>query len=123
MHAKIIHSPSIKETWFPEEACHIQELGNTPDDPDVSIARARVPPGGQTHWHRLENTTERYLIISGSGTVEIGDLPPTKLTAGDLAFIPAGIRQRITNNSDTDLVFYAICTPRFTPECYKNLDG
>lgn len=123
MHARIIHSTSVEETWFQAEGCHIQEIGNTPADPDISIARARVPAGARTRWHRLRNVTERYLITAGSGIVEIGDLPPTGVSAGDVAVIPAGIRQRITNNGDTDLVFYAICSPRFTPECYEGVNS
>jgi mannose-6-phosphate isomerase-like protein (cupin superfamily) len=122
MPAKIIHSRSIQEAWFQKEGCQIQEIGNTPEDPDVSIARARVPPGGRTRWHSLRNTTERYLITAGKGTVEIGELAPTTVVAGDLAVIPPNVRQRITNSGDVDLVFYAICSPRFTPDCYQNLE-
>jgi mannose-6-phosphate isomerase-like protein (cupin superfamily) len=122
MPAKIIHSQSVQETWLKEEGCHIQEIGNTADDPDVSIARARVPPGQRTHWHSLRDTTERYLIIAGSGTVEIGELPPATVVAEDLVVIPPGVRQRITNNSNNDLVFYAVCSPRFTPDCYQDLE-
>ena len=122
MPAKIIHSQSVQETWFNKEGCHIQEIGNTPDDPDVSIARARVAPGHHTHWHSLRNTTERYLIVAGTGTVEIGELAPTTVVAGDLVVIPPGVRQRIINNGNTDLLFYAICSPRFTPDCYQDLE-
>ncbi len=122
MPAKIIHSQSVQETWFNEEACHIQEIGNTPDDPDVSIARARVAPGHHTHWHSLRNTTERYLIVAGTGTVEIGELAPTTVVAGDVVVIPPGVRQRIINTGNTDLLFYAICSPRFTPDCYQDLE-
>jgi mannose-6-phosphate isomerase-like protein (cupin superfamily) len=50
--------------------------------------------------------------------VEIGDLEPAAVGAGDLVLIPPGIRQRISNDGDTDLVFYAICSPRFSPERY-----
>jgi hypothetical protein len=32
------------------EGCLIVELPNDPDDPDVSIARARVPSGVTTKW-------------------------------------------------------------------------
>lgn len=123
MHARITHSRSAPEAWFQEEGCHIQEIGNHPDDPDVSVARARVLPGHSTHWHSLRNTAERYLIVAGSGTVEIGELAPTTVIAGDFALIPPGVRQRITNSSDTDLIFYAICSPRFTPDCYQDLEA
>jgi hypothetical protein len=49
--------------YYTEERCYITELSNTPNDPDVSIARARVLPGVTTRWHRLRATTERYLML------------------------------------------------------------
>lgn len=122
MSARVTHSQSVAEYWF-EEGCHIQEVGNTPDDPDVSIARARVAPGARTRWHRLEGISERYLVIEGSGTVEIGGLNPTVVGAGDLVLIPPGVPQRITNNGDGDLIFYAICSPRFSPDRYRDVEA
>jgi mannose-6-phosphate isomerase-like protein (cupin superfamily) len=40
---------------------------------------------------------------------------------GDVVVIPAGVAQSIANTSARDLVFYCICTPRFTPACYEAL--
>lgn len=121
MRAAIIHSQSTQEYWF-EEGCHIQEIGNRSDDPQVSVARARVPPGRRTRWHCLEATVERYLVTAGQGVVEVGDLPPSRVVAGDLVVIPSGVRQRIHNDGERDLVFYAICSPRFDKRNYRPLD-
>jgi mannose-6-phosphate isomerase-like protein (cupin superfamily) len=110
----------VKEYWF-EEGCFITELSNTPDDPAVSIARARVPRGGTTRWHRLDNTAERYVILEGKGRVEVGDDPPRDVGSGDIVLIPASCRQRIANIGDSDLIFLAICTPRFVREAYREL--
>jgi mannose-6-phosphate isomerase-like protein (cupin superfamily) len=108
--------------FFFQEGCHILELSNSPEDPDLSIARARVTPGVTTRWHRLTGITERYCIVSGRGRVEIGDLPPQEVTAGDVVLIPPMCRQRITNIGPDDLIFLAICTPRFTTEAYEEID-
>lgn len=121
MREKICHCNSQDEYWF-QEGCHILEVANHPDDPQVSIARARVEPGVTTQWHYLRDTSERYLIIAGEGVVEIGDLAPTRVSAGDVAFIPPGTRQRIRSAGDQDLVFYAICSPRFTAACFRALE-
>jgi mannose-6-phosphate isomerase-like protein (cupin superfamily) len=121
MQEKIIHARSIEEYWF-HEGCHIMEIANHPNYPDVSIARARVEPGQQTAWHQLSGVTERYLIVEGNGIVEIGEENPTSVGNGDVVIIPAGLRQRIRNSGNSDLVFYAICTPRFTPDCYQQLE-
>ncbi len=101
--------------YFFEEGCYIIELLNHPADPDASVAQARVPPGSTTRWHRLRGTVERYVILEGEGNVSIGDHPPAKVRPGDAVLIPSMTRQRIHNTGTTDLVFLAICTPRFDP--------
>ncbi len=104
------------------ERCYITELSNSPADPDVSIARARVEPGSTTRWHRLAGTAERYVVVSGWGLMEAGSLPPQEVRPGDVVFIPPLCRQRITNIGAEDLVFLAICTPRFSPDAYEDAE-
>jgi mannose-6-phosphate isomerase-like protein (cupin superfamily) len=104
---------------FPtQENCFILEVSNDAQDPDTSIARARVRPGASTAWHRLEGIVERYIIVRGKGRVEVGDLPPAIVSEGDVVRIPANVSQRIANVGDEDLVFFCVCTPRFTPSAY-----
>ena len=117
-----IKQKNIKEEFYTPEKCYVTELSNTPEDPDVSIARARVEPGVTTRWHRLKETFERYVIISGRGIVEIGKLPPQEVIAGDFVLIPPMCRQRITNTGTEDLVFLAICSPRFSQDVYEDVD-
>jgi mannose-6-phosphate isomerase-like protein (cupin superfamily) len=105
-----------------EERCHILELANDDHDPDMSIARARVEAGVTTRWHCVRDTVERYVILDGMGRVEIGDYPPQEVQAGDVVLIPPSVRQRIANIGEGDLVFLAICTPRFRPEAYEDLE-
>ena len=122
MREEIQHPDENREYYF-KEGCHILESWNDPADPDASIARARVSPGGTTRWHALTDVTERYLVISGEGVAEIGETCRDRVTAGDVVIIPPGVRQRIRNTGQQDLVFYAICTPRFTPDCYQELEA
>lgn len=117
-----IKKQNIKNEFYTDERCYVTELSNTPDDPDVSIARARVEPGVTTRWHRLKETAERYFIISGRGLAEIGHLPPQELVAGDIVLIPPMCRQRITNTGKEDLIFLAICSPRFMPDIYEDIE-
>ncbi|MEZ5523878.1 MAG: cupin domain-containing protein [Pseudomonadales bacterium] len=121
MKAAIIHENLEAEFYTPEQ-CHITELLNSPGDPDVSIARARVEPGVTTCWHRLQGTTERYYILQGEGRVEVGELAAQAVGVGDVVLIPPQCRQRITNTGDSDLVFLAICSPRFIPAAYEDLE-
>lgn len=109
--------------FYTDERCFIVELSNTPDDPAVSIARARVAPGVTTRWHRVRETAERYVILEGRGRVEIGSLPPQDVGPGDVVLIPPSCPQRIANTGAGDLIFLAVCTPRFTNEAYEDIDG
>jgi mannose-6-phosphate isomerase-like protein (cupin superfamily) len=108
--------------FYTDEGCFIVELSNCDGDPDASIARARVPLGVTTRWHRLSGITERYVLLSGAGRVEVGDLPAQDVYPGDVVLIPPDCRQRITCLGSEDLVFLAICTPRFRPEAYEDVD-
>ncbi len=121
MQASIRHQ-DLEQEYFTEELCFITELSNIADDPELSIARARVEPGVTTRWHRLADTTERYVILSGEGEVELGDLAPETVGPGDVVLIPPMCRQRITNTGNDDLVFLALCTPRFTENAYEDIE-
>lgn len=107
------------QEYYFREGCYVTELINQNDDPDVSVARIRVSAGVTTRWHRLHKTRERYLIVEGCGLVEIDDSTPRNVGPGDCVQIPADSLQRISNTGRSDLIFLAVCTPRFTPECYS----
>jgi len=117
MNAEIRRADPSMEFLTPEN-CFILELANDAGDPDLSIARARVLPGVTTEWHRVTGIDERYVILRGKGKVEVGDLPPALVCEGDVVRIPANTPQRITNVGDADLVFLAVCSPRFVVNAY-----
>ncbi|MCK4674829.1 MAG: cupin domain-containing protein [Gammaproteobacteria bacterium] len=119
---EIITSTDLEDEYYTSERCYITELSNSDNDPDVSIARARVEPGITACWHRLKGTIERYYILSGTGLVEVGSLPPQQVNAGDTVLIPPMCRQRISNTGSEDLIFLAICSPRFTDEVYQDME-
>lgn len=122
MQPAVMRSDASTEYWF-DEGCFIVELCNSDHDPQVSIARARVPGGGSTRWHRLVNISERYVLLSGQGRVEVGELPAQDVGPGDVVLIPPGCRQRITNIGAEPLVFLAICTPRFRSDAYEDVES
>jgi mannose-6-phosphate isomerase-like protein (cupin superfamily) len=108
--------------YYTEERCHIIEILNTAAVADVSVARARVEPGVTTAWHRV-TFDELYYILTGTGRMEIEGEETTEIGPGDIARIPAGHAQRITNLTDSDLVFLCICTPRFQEKGYTALES
>ena len=120
MKTLILKQDLSKEFWT-EELCYIIESANASND-SLSIARVRVAPGVTTQWHALESTDERYIIAEGRGRIEVGDLAAQEVSPGDVALIPAGVRQRITNIGNIDLIFYCACTPPFQPSAYRKLE-
>ncbi|MDD4356633.1 MAG: cupin domain-containing protein [Smithellaceae bacterium] len=121
MQEEVRHMNPAAEYYTPE-GCFINELSNIDADPEASVAQARVEPGKTTRWHRIKETTERYVILSGEGKVEVGNLLPQHVGPGDVVLIPPDCRQRITNVGSTDLFFLAVCTPRFRPVAYEDID-
>lgn len=115
-----VRYPHESEEFETKEGCSILQVANDEGDREVSISRARVPPGVTTAWHLLRATDERYVVVAGRGRVEIGDLPPNDVAPGVVVRIPRNTPQRITNTGSSDLVFFCVCTPRFRPEYYED---
>jgi len=118
MNPKIVKAKTPHQYLTPER-CYIAENHS---DPAVSVARATVNPGVTTKAHHLKGTQEIYIVTAGKGVVAIGDLEPAEVTVGDVVVIPPLTSQKVTNTGTEDLVFYCVCTPRFTEECYVDLE-
>lgn len=119
-----LHKASPQEYFF-KEGCYILEWYNRDDDEATSLVRARVAAGLKTRWHRLVSTEERYVVVSGLGTAELfldGRVQSFNLTVGDSLRIPENVPQRITNTGNEELVFMALCTPRFKTENYIDVE-
>lgn len=116
----IVKSADAAEFWT-DERCYITELCNTGCAPDGSLAIARVEPGTTTQLHSLTGVTETYIVIEGSGLMEV-DGNQFDIAAGDQVVIPSGVPQRVTALGKSDLRFYCLCTPRFFPNSYINLE-
>ena len=114
MNPKIIKANSVNPYLTPER-CYIAENYSAKE---ASIALATVKPGITTRSHHLRKIQEIYVMISGEGIVTFNGLKPTRVSIGDVIIIPAGVSQKIANTGQTDLMFYCVCTPRFTETCY-----
>lgn len=120
-HDSCVRRPDSREYYF-QEGCFILELWNSPEDDAVSVVRARVPAGKTTRLHRLKGVFERHLILEGQGMVQVEGREPRRVGPGDVVLVPRGASQRIANTGPADLVFLAVCTPRFTPGAYEDLE-
>jgi len=120
MPACIVKATAKGEFWT-DERCYITELSNTERSPASSLAIARVEAGVTTQLHSLTGITETYIVIAGSGNMEVSG-EAFEIGAGDQVVVPAGASQRITAAGTTELRFYCMCTPRFIPASYVNLE-
>lgn len=109
------------QEYFFKEGCFIEEWHNSADDEAMSIAKVRVLAQSVTKLHSLTNTTERYIILDGHGEVTVAD-KSWLVKKGDVVVIEPGHVQNIHNVGATDLLFLAICTPRFKLENYHQLE-
>ena len=120
MPACIVKASGQGEFWT-DERCYITELSNTELSPASSLAIARVDAGVTTQLHSLTGITETYIVIEGTGNMEVSG-ETFEIRTGDQVVVPAGATQRITAVGEAGLRFYCLCTPRFVPDTYVNLE-
>ena len=109
---------SRPEEYYFKEGCYIEEWHNESRDQQCSVARVRVEAGKSTKLHALKNTTERYVMLGGSAMITVGG-KCWQVGEGDVVVIMPGEAQKIENQAPEDLIFLAICTPRFVVENYR----
>lgn len=83
------------------------------------------PFSSRSRKNRLAERNSRYdraSLTNCQGQAEVGDTPARNVGPGDVVTIPPGVAQRIHNSGSGDLVFLAVCTPRFEPACYRDVD-
>lgn len=117
-----VHRADLSAEFPTRERCHITELMNFAAMPDLSVARCRVEPGVTTELHHLTGTAEIYVIVAGTGEMDDGRDHWQPLAPMDCVAIPAGSAQRIRNTGSGDLLFLALCRPRFAPDSYVPLE-
>jgi mannose-6-phosphate isomerase-like protein (cupin superfamily) len=81
-----------------------------------SLARIVLPPGKASLKHYHPVTEESYYILSGKGRL-VMDGETRSVTVGDAVAIPVNVVHQIFNDSNANLVFLAVCTPPWTPDC------
>jgi mannose-6-phosphate isomerase-like protein (cupin superfamily) len=71
------------------------------------LAEITLQPGCSVGYHKHENETEYYIIISGTGTVN-DDGVENQIKAGDTIITGNGASHGLTNTGDVPLVFHAV---------------
>ena len=80
-----------------------------------SLAEATVTAGASTKLHRHPRTEELYVLVDGSGEIEV-DGETRAVTAGDAILIRPGARHRIRAGTEGSLRFLCCCAPPYSDE-------
>jgi len=116
------------ETWPEEEvarkgAVYWRTLisGDVTRSEALSAGIGRVPPGGALRRHR-HRQAEIYLVLEGSGRVEIGP-GASPVEAGSAVFIPGDAPHSLANTGASDLRFAYVFPANSFDEIEYVFDG
>jgi len=81
-----------------------------------SVAQITLPAGIASARHYHPTAEESYIVLKGVAHIEVGDeTHPAQI--GELIAIPPMKPHQIINRGEEDVVFLAICSPAWTPDC------
>ena len=77
------------------------------------------PPGEQLtpHWH--PRASESFLVLEGSGTFKIGDVPPVEVQPGSCLLALPGIPHEIAVSPTEPLLVLATVAPNEPDDTYE----
>ena len=84
-------------------------------DLPYSLAHASLEPGERSLSHRLQSSTEVYVVLEGRGRVTC-DGERQEVTPGAVVLIPPGAEQHVLNTGKTTLRFLCIVSPPWSEE-------
>jgi mannose-6-phosphate isomerase-like protein (cupin superfamily) len=82
---------------------------------EQSLAEATLAPGAGTRRHYHARTEEIYVVLAGSGRMEV-DGDERKVAPGDAILIPARAWHEIRADVGGELRFLCCCTPPYSDE-------
>ena len=113
MEVRSLHSAPVYTTKDGSSVRALFEFGEVARN--QSLVEASLPPGGSTERHLHRASEELYVVLEGSGEMEIeGD--GRAVAAGDAVLIPPGARHQITATEDGPLRFLCCCSPPYRHE-------
>jgi mannose-6-phosphate isomerase-like protein (cupin superfamily) len=80
-----------------------------------SLAEASLPASGSTQRHYHARTEEIYVVLEGSGEMEV-DGDRRDVVVGDAILIPPGAWHEIRAGADGGLRFLCCCAPPYSDE-------
>jgi mannose-6-phosphate isomerase-like protein (cupin superfamily) len=82
---------------------------------NLSVTWVDVPPGAEQRSHSHEDSEQVYVIVRGTGRMEVaGDVE--QVSEGDLVFIPPATDHGIVNDGQDTLVYVSAAAPPVSME-------
>ncbi len=106
------------EEFVAGDGTWIKELLSPKNDPvftSYSIALAKIDPGRKSIPHKLQFSSEVYIIIKGIGIIHIEE-EAREVKPGNIIYIPKRSLQFIENSGMEELIFYCIVDPPWKQE-------
>ena len=82
---------------------------------DVSVAQARLLPGGETINHSHKTSREIYYVAQGYGIIHL-DGRQNAIGPGDAVDMLPGTVHKLENNGQVDLIILCVCLPPYSHE-------
>lgn len=79
-------------------------------NPQASVSRVQVPPGGVIGWHHHATQTETVYVLSGDSTLTLGETA-FPFGAGHIVAIPPDTRHTLVNDGPEPVELLCIFTP------------
>lgn len=98
-------------TWIKE----LLSPRNDPVSTNYSIALAKIDPGGKNIPHKLQSSSEVFIIVKGTGIIHIEE-EACEVNPGNIIYIPKGSLQFMENSGMEELIFYCIVDPPWKQE-------
>ncbi len=95
--------------WF-LDALAVVRADAASTDGAFGLTEVWAPRGHGSGLHRHGHDDESFFVLEGELTVWVGDAPPVRLSAGQLATLPRGVPHAFEVTSDV-VRFCAICAP------------
>ena len=80
------------------------------------VKRITVNPGGRLSYQYHHKRSELWVVVQGTATVTLNDNPAMEYGYGMYITIPQGMKHRVENKGDEDLIFIEVQTGTYFGE-------
>jgi len=111
MSGKIVTTAEQEEYPHPKHnRFFLRDVVTAESNPDLSVHRGRIEPGGEIFPHTHDGQTETFYILSGSAVCTMGS-KKSSVNGGQCCIAPAGVVHGLKNEGNEPVELMALFTP------------